>query len=78
VSVSPITLRHPRTGRQTVLKEYAEDILGGSRFCIEATDGLVWVSRVTGPDGAIFLPVKVTGKNVIMALMPSGDPVTAE
>jgi hypothetical protein len=47
VSSNPIVLKNPRTNRSAVLKEYAEDILGDDRLVIEATDGVVFISRLT-------------------------------
>ena len=47
VSSNPVVLKNPRTNRSAVLKEYAEDIIGDERLVVEATDGVVFVSRLT-------------------------------
>lgn len=77
VSQHPIILTHPRTGKQAILKEYVEDLLGDSRFCIEATDKLVWVSKLQSPGGTIFLPTAVTEKSILQVRAPSGDIISA-
>jgi hypothetical protein len=64
LSQAPILLSHPRTGVTRVLKEYAEDIAGNSRFAIETEDSFVFISRVTNSSaGTIFGVTKVISKD---------------
>ncbi len=60
VSIDPILLTHPRKLIQRVISEYVDDLIGDSRFAIEAEDGLVYISRLRNSSlGSVFLPVAV-------------------
>jgi hypothetical protein len=66
VSRHLVPLTHPRTGKTLPLKEFVQDIIGDSRFAIEATDGLVFVSRIQNSAfGSVFIPVKTLPKDVL-------------
>jgi hypothetical protein len=61
-----IPLTHPRTGKTLPLKEFVDDMIGDSRFCIETTDAFVFVSRVQNSAfGTIFIPVAQLPKDVL-------------
>ena len=58
VSIAPIMLTHPRTGKTRVLSEFVEDLVGEQRFGIETEDAVLLISRITNSAlGAIFLPM---------------------
>jgi hypothetical protein len=46
LSPHPVVLKHPRTGKIAVLKEFAEDIVGDARFGIVCEDAVAFISRV--------------------------------
>lgn len=75
VSRHLIPLTHPRTGKTLPLKEFVQDMIGDSRFAIEAEDGLVFISRITNSAvGSIFIPVKVLSKETLKQKEKEGTP----
>ena len=66
VSRNHIPLTHPRTGKTLPLKECVQDMIGDSRFAIETTDALVFISRLQNSVlGTIFIPTAVLSKEVL-------------
>ncbi len=69
VSKYMIPLTHSRTGRTLPLKEFAMELIGDARFAIEATDGLVFISRIQNSAiGTVFIAVKTISKDVLRRL----------
>lgn len=61
-----IPLTHPRTGKTLPLKEFVADMIGDSRFAIEAEDALIFVSRVQNSAiGTVFISVTTLPKDVL-------------
>ena len=59
-SLDPIILTHPRTGKQKVLSEFVEDLVGDQRFGIETQDAVILVSRLQNSAiGTVYVPVGV-------------------
>jgi len=66
VSRHLIPLTHSRTGKTLPLKEFVQDIIGDSRFAIEAEDGLIFISRMQNSAfGTIFIPVRTYPKEIL-------------
>lgn len=65
VSRYPIPLTHPRTGVQAPLAEYTERYLESSRFAIETSDALVFISRLFLGEEQIFKPTKIIAKELL-------------
>lgn len=67
VSRNLIPLTHPRTGKTLPLKEFVQDMIGDSRFAIETTDALVFISRLQNSVlGTIFIPAAILSKEVLL------------
>lgn len=71
VSSNPIILTHPRKKVSKYLSEYVEDLLGDSRFAVETTNGMVFISRVTNSAlGAVYVPTAILQGEEITSLQP--------
>lgn len=74
VSRNLIPLTHPRTGKTLPLKEFVQDMIGDSRFAIEAEDALIFVSRVQNSAiGTVFIAVATLPKKVLKQKEKDGD-----
>jgi len=58
LSISPIVLRHPVTGKSGVMGEFVDDTVGEERVAVETDDAIVFIARLTNSAlGTVFVPI---------------------
>jgi hypothetical protein len=74
-SMYPIPLSHPMNGTLKVISEFADEIIGDSRFAIETRNYIIFISRVRTNvnEPYMYFPTKVLSFNQLKQMQKKSN-----